>query len=202
VSTLPAPPATVEKRVNSGVFSPARWKRIGLGQVRQRFIELEIAVGGRAAGMDDALGDALMVEVEDLLAKDEVLQQHRPALARLQLVLIVGNADALIGARTARQAGEEIMPLRHELRHHLAAGRQTVVAADEEEQRVDLILVELRSQRLTMLATLEPDHDERAVLHLLPQMLLELAGIGHPVVSMWLIEWMNDPGRLRLRREA
>ena len=34
--------------------------------------------------MDDALGDALVIEVEDLLAQDEVFQQRRPALAAAQ----------------------------------------------------------------------------------------------------------------------
>jgi hypothetical protein len=40
----------------------------GLGQ-------LEITVGGRASGMDDALRDTLVVEVLDLLPKNEILQQ-------------------------------------------------------------------------------------------------------------------------------
>ena len=34
--------------------------------------------------MDDALGDALVIEVGDLLAQDEVFEQRRPALARLE----------------------------------------------------------------------------------------------------------------------
>ena len=51
--------------------------------------------------MDDALGDALVIEVEDLLAKDEVLEQHRAARAGLQLVLVVGDADALVGGEMA-----------------------------------------------------------------------------------------------------
>jgi hypothetical protein len=40
--------------------------------------------------VDDALGDALVVEVEDLLAQDEVFEQRRAALAGLQRVLVVG----------------------------------------------------------------------------------------------------------------
>jgi hypothetical protein len=39
--------------------------------------------------MDDALGNALMVEMGDLLAEDEILQQGRPARTDLQGVLIV-----------------------------------------------------------------------------------------------------------------
>ena len=37
-----------------------------------------------AAGMDDTLGDALMVEMEDLLAEMEVLEGGRTAQADLQ----------------------------------------------------------------------------------------------------------------------
>ena len=42
--------------------------------------------------MYDALGDALMVEVGDLLAEDEVLEEGRAAQARLQRVLIVARS--------------------------------------------------------------------------------------------------------------
>ena len=34
--------------------------------------------------MHDALGDALVIEVRDLLAQDEVFEQRRPAQSRLQ----------------------------------------------------------------------------------------------------------------------
>ena len=50
-----------------------------------------------AARMHDALGNALVVEVEDLLAEMEILDQRRPALADLQRVLVVGNRAALGG---------------------------------------------------------------------------------------------------------
>ena len=53
--------------------------------------DLEITVRRRAARMDDALGYALMVEVGDLLAQDEIFQQGRAAQARLQRVLVVGD---------------------------------------------------------------------------------------------------------------
>ena len=58
---------------------------------------LEEAVRSRAAGMNDSLRNALMIEVGDLLAKDEVLERGRPAQADLQRVLVVGDAHALIG---------------------------------------------------------------------------------------------------------
>ena len=50
-----------------------------------------------AAGVDHALGDALVVEVRDLLAQVVVLQQHRAALPGLQGVVGVGEAQALRG---------------------------------------------------------------------------------------------------------
>jgi hypothetical protein len=61
-----------------GVFSPARWKMSA--RVRsERLVGLEVAVRAEAARVHDALGDALVVEVEDLLAEMEVLQQRGPA---------------------------------------------------------------------------------------------------------------------------
>ena len=47
--------------------------------------------------MDDALGNALMVEVLDLLAQDEILEQRRAASAGLQRVLVVADGHAMIG---------------------------------------------------------------------------------------------------------
>ena len=62
---------------------------------------LEEAVRRRAARVDDPLGDALVVEVGDLLAKDEVLEERRATQAGLQRVLIVRDGDALIGRERA-----------------------------------------------------------------------------------------------------
>ena len=52
-----------------------------------------------AAGMDDALGNALVVEMEDLLAEMRVLHQCRAAGALSQRVLVVGNGRALLGGQ-------------------------------------------------------------------------------------------------------
>ena len=46
--------------------------------------------------MHDALGDALVVEMGDLLAEDEVFEQRRPARAAFQRVLVVGDRRALV----------------------------------------------------------------------------------------------------------
>jgi hypothetical protein len=46
--------------------------------------------------VDDALGDALVVEVGNLLAKDEVFEAG-PTLIGLERVLVVRDRDALLG---------------------------------------------------------------------------------------------------------
>jgi hypothetical protein len=45
--------------------------------------------------MHHALGDSLVVEMEDLFTKMEIFDKCRSALANLQCVLIVGDRDAL-----------------------------------------------------------------------------------------------------------
>ena len=65
--------------------------------IRQRFRALEKTVRGRPAGMDDALGNALVIEVGDLFAKDEIFEQRRTAQPGLQGVLIIRNRYALVG---------------------------------------------------------------------------------------------------------
>ena len=50
-----------------------------------------------AAGVHHALGNALVVEVGDLLAEVEVLHEGRPALAGLERIVGVRDAHALVG---------------------------------------------------------------------------------------------------------
>ena len=95
-SVDPREPATVENRTKTGVSSRRIGQEAGLGQVGQILIDLKHAVRGSAARVDDALGNALVIEMGDLFAKMEVLHQRRAAYAGLQGVLIVGNLDALI----------------------------------------------------------------------------------------------------------
>jgi hypothetical protein len=59
-------------------------KELGLGVPRERLVDLEVAMGARAAGMDHALGNPLVIEVGDLLAEDEVLEERRPSVAGFQ----------------------------------------------------------------------------------------------------------------------
>ncbi len=51
--------------------------------------------------MDDALGDAFVVEVEDLFAQDEIFQQGRSTRAGFQAILVIRYADALVGRQIA-----------------------------------------------------------------------------------------------------
>ena len=48
----------------------------------QRLVAFEIAVRRRAARMNDALGNALVIEVRDLLAQNEVFEQAPGRAAR------------------------------------------------------------------------------------------------------------------------
>jgi len=65
-------------------------------------------VGRRATGVHDALGDALVIEVRELLAHDEVFEQRRTAFTCLQRVLIISDLHALVrGEGFARGIGAE-----------------------------------------------------------------------------------------------
>ncbi|MPN00938.1 hypothetical protein SDC9_148136 [bioreactor metagenome] len=55
-----------------------------------------MAVCARPASMDDSLGNALVVEMRDLLAQDEVFQQRRPTPIGTQRILVVGDGNALL----------------------------------------------------------------------------------------------------------
>ena len=76
-------------------------EEVGLGEVGQRLVGLEEAVRAVAAGVHDPLGDALVIEVEDLLAEVEVLEERRPPLAHPQGVLVVGDRNTLLGGQPA-----------------------------------------------------------------------------------------------------
>jgi hypothetical protein len=73
----------------------------GLADVRGAAVADEHAVRAVAARVHDPLGDALVVEVHDLLAQVVVLQQRRAAVPRLQRVV------GVVEPRT-RGRGEEL----------------------------------------------------------------------------------------------
>ncbi len=79
-------------------------QEIGGRQVGQRVQALEEAMSGRAPGVDDPLGNALVVEVHDLFAQDEVLQQDRPPRPGLQRILVVADGHALVGGQLGGDA--------------------------------------------------------------------------------------------------
>ena len=52
---------------------------------------------GRSARVHHPLGNAFVVEMRDLFTQDEILQQGRAAIACFEGVLIVVDAETLIG---------------------------------------------------------------------------------------------------------
>src|SRR5205814_7140372 len=75
-----------ESHEGRGLF-PGPLKQVGACDVSKRFVVLEIAVGAKTPCVNYALGDALVVEMKNLLAKMEVLKGSRPARADSQRVL-------------------------------------------------------------------------------------------------------------------
>ena len=71
-------------------------EQVGGGEVRQRLVGFEESMCAVPAGVDDALRNPLVVEVEDLLAHDEVVEQRWPPVADAQRVLVVGDGNALL----------------------------------------------------------------------------------------------------------
>jgi len=76
-------------------------EHIGAGHIGETVGKFEIAVGTVAARMHDALGNALVVEVEDLLAKMRIFKQRWPARALLERVLVIRHGNAVL----CRQCG-------------------------------------------------------------------------------------------------
>jgi hypothetical protein len=64
-------------------------EQVGLGDVGKRLIRLEKPMGAEAPRVDHTLGDAFMVEMEDLLAEVMVLEQGGAAPSHFEGVLVV-----------------------------------------------------------------------------------------------------------------
>ena len=77
----------------------------------QGLVVLEVPVGAVAAGVHDAFGDALVVEVEDLLAEVEVLEQRGPTVSRSQRVLVVRDRHTLSGRQSVADSVRDLMRL-------------------------------------------------------------------------------------------
>ena len=72
-------------------------------------VKFEEAVRAEAAGVDDALGDALVVEVLDLFEEDVVFEQGRAALACLEGVFVVGDDGAGLGGEGRVSAAGDLV---------------------------------------------------------------------------------------------
>src|SRR5262249_30260140 len=81
---------------------PGALKEIGLRNIGQRRIVLEISTCPEAAGMHHALGDALMVEVEELLAEVKIFERRGAAGTDLERILVVSDGDALLRGQVGR----------------------------------------------------------------------------------------------------
>ncbi len=65
---------------------------------------------GSAAGVDDPLGDPFVIEVRDLLAEVEVLQQCRAAITGAQGVVGIVDTKALCRREPLARLGEREAP--------------------------------------------------------------------------------------------
>ena len=95
---------------------------VGLGDVGERLVVLEIAMGAKAAGMDDPLGNALVIEVKDLLAKVKVFQRRRAALADPKRVLIVGDGSTLLCGQHRRVTARRLVRFSSRAGRHILIG--------------------------------------------------------------------------------
>ena len=84
-------------------------EQISTGIFGKRFVILEEPVRTVAAGVNDAFGDALMVEMKDLLAEMKIFDQGRPARPDLDGVLVVRNRAALRGGENGDIAVRDLM---------------------------------------------------------------------------------------------
>ncbi len=91
-----------------GLFSGAL-EDVGAGDVGEGLVGLEIAVSAVAAGVDHPLGDALVVEVEDLFAEGLILDQKRAAGAGAQRVLVVGDRHPQRGGHGRRAVARRLV---------------------------------------------------------------------------------------------
>src|SRR5579871_817032 len=86
-------------------------KEVGPRKVGQRFVILEVAMSTETTRMHDALGNSLVVEVENLFAEVGVLQCGRTPHPNLQRVLVVGDRNSLLGSEPRNVAGGYLMGL-------------------------------------------------------------------------------------------
>jgi hypothetical protein len=77
--------------------------------MRNWICHLKISMRAGAAGVNDPFWDSLVIEVGDLLAEGEILQERRASLSRLQRVLIVSDDHALVRRERLFGRGRRLM---------------------------------------------------------------------------------------------
>ena len=97
--------------MNVSVFLPICENAFALVYLRDVVGDGQRAVGARALGVHDALGDALAVQVRKLLDQVEILQQHRAARAGGERILIVGDGNAAAVVSVGRLAMGLLTPV-------------------------------------------------------------------------------------------
>jgi hypothetical protein len=80
-------------------FLAGALEQIGAGVFRLRLVVFEEAMCAVAAGVDDALRDPLMVEMENLLPEMKILDQGRTARTDLERILVIRDRTALGGGQ-------------------------------------------------------------------------------------------------------
>ena len=65
----------------------------------------------RCSRMNDTFRNALVVEMRDFVAKDEILQERRAAGIRPERVLIIGERDALVSGERRMASARDLVQL-------------------------------------------------------------------------------------------
>ena len=65
----------------------------------------------RCSRMNDTFRNALVVEMRDFVAKDEILQERRAARIRPERVLIIGERDALVSGERRMASARDLVQL-------------------------------------------------------------------------------------------
>jgi hypothetical protein len=104
-------------------------EEVGARELRDVLGDLEEAVRARALGVDDALGDALAVELRHLLDDVVVLQQDRPVRADGQRVRVARRRDPRVGRGRRRSVLAHAISLGWSLAWHAGRTPRNVTSA-------------------------------------------------------------------------
>jgi hypothetical protein len=63
----------------------------------------------RCSRMNDTFWNALVIEMRDFVAKDEILQERRAAGIGAERVLIIGERNALVGGERRMAAARDLV---------------------------------------------------------------------------------------------